>query len=171
MKKYSKKEKLKRYIAERGFLPGDFGSQQMDVLLWGYSRGLDISKCLSRQLDAEQMIEIVNGLVSRVDVDLYAKSNFDADQMYEIRTGLENGVDASKYADARYSIETMELVREYLEKGIDLSVLATVFDYEQLWRIVDGLEAGVCVTPYAIPDLEPWEMQNKLSLLKSEVAV
>ena len=68
--------------------------------------------------DEEQLESIIMGLEKGLDVTIYAKPEFDCCQMDEIRKGLESGVDVSVYAKPEFDRLQMHQIRlrpEFIE--------------------------------------------------------
>ena len=74
----------------------------------------------------KQMDEILTGLEKNLNVSVYANPKFDWEQMEEIRIGLEKELDVSVYAHPNFDRKQMRMIRESLlvlrnnsKEGID----------------------------------------------------
>lgn len=94
----------------------DFNDERINQILYGLSRGLDVSLYAKPEFDFCQMEQIIYGLEEHLDASIYAKPEFDAIQMRQIRWGLIDGLNVLVYAKPEINWKQMREIRWGLEK-------------------------------------------------------
>lgn len=105
---------------------------------------------VNSEFDADQRMEIEEGISQGLDVSCYARKEFLAIQMRQIRLGLQEGLEVSKYASPEYDWFQMEEIRKGMRDGLDCSLYADPsYDYQKMRQIRKGLKQGIDLSGYA----------------------
>lgn len=161
----------------KNYILKGYNRNQIECLVEGKSKGLDVSYYDNPEFYSMQMHQILLGLEAGVDVSVYAKTDYDWFQMEEIRKGLERGLDISKYSDPAIEFKTMREIRKGLEINLDMTkftrfeagkmrqlrkalvskvnILEEInagYDEQQLDEIRQALEKGIRVQSYITPE-------------------
>lgn len=105
------------------FKLGSFDIFQIDEILAGLRRDIDVSIYADQKYDQYQMHALLKGIELKKDITEYRDPKFDDRQMNQILRGMIYNVDASLYADPRYSHAQMEILLDALRSHIDVKPL------------------------------------------------
>lgn len=101
-----------------------FNKEQIQQLLIGKERGVNIKVYANPKYSAKQMEQIRLGLQQKVNVRLFLDPEFSALQMNRLRAEIAHGFDVSSYANPKYSIAQMAQIRLGVLAGVDISLYA-----------------------------------------------
>lgn len=163
----------------------DYDSEQIDVIFWGYLKGVDFKRYLDPSIPAarmrniywmmenekygvvfndDQLKIIAKGVEQDLPIIKYAKSEYTADQMKLIVKGLEEGLNTYNYENCEFSIDQMYLIYRCEKDGLRAIKLKNpLFTIGQMRLIYFGLLASLCVEVYASPKITEDEMKNEIS--------
>ena len=175
MDMYNKEE-----LAKNGFT-----DDQIDEILDGQEKGLDVSVYARKEFYAIQMHQIKLGLEHDIPVVFYATTDYDWFQMEEIRKGLEQDLDVSRFLDPSITYDRMRQIRLGLKVGIDVTpyiqypsgiireirksieshvdiipYVKDKYDMEQLDVVRESLEKGIDLKPYITNELRAPSIQE-----------
>ncbi len=89
----------------------DWDLFQLGVINKAKSHGIDLTEYVNDKFNAEQMEEVLEGLINNDPVCVYANPKYSWEQMREIRLGLEDEVDVYRYLNPEISADMMKKIR------------------------------------------------------------
>jgi hypothetical protein len=121
-------------------------------------------------MNQEQMEVIIKGLVRKINVSLYADPRFDHEQMDVIYDGLLNRVDVSVYANRKYDAEQMKQILRAIKRGVwKINLVANPeLSAEQMFEIVEGWVNGISASEYADPSISATKMREIRERMEKE---
>ena len=154
----------------------EYNSDQIEQILLGLEKGLDVSIYENPKYDSNQMEQIRFGLLENLDVSIYATPEYNYEQMHKIHMGLKKEVDVTLYANPQLDSNQMALILQGLEDSLDVKKYNNPsFSFYQMCLIYTGLKANLDVDIYANPEFNYSQMKEiyeGLSTLKtSDVSI
>ena len=97
------------------FEDGLYNPDQMNEIIDGIRKGIDITYILYNKYNYLQMKIIKDTLCDNIDPEPMLSDVFDWDQMYQIRLGLLNNIDVTYYNDPSINVTDMIKIRKQLQ--------------------------------------------------------
>lgn len=100
--------------------PGLYNGRQMELIISGLERGLDVYQYNDPHIPSEKMAELYTALSDGMDISEFSNPEYSRQRMSMIREGIKHGLDITKYNDPNIDDSKARLIVNILEEHLPI---------------------------------------------------